>query len=351
MTWPAALSGAAALRVPRTVAGRRALRLGLLLGALFLLGFLGGERAQAAGRAAPPSDGTATITVPAAAYGPRPSADGATERGVTGPGTGTSARPGTDTPGLVGPWATAADMGAASTGDGSSATGSSRTDRLPARSADDVLRPVTGSVAGAVGTHVLRPVGDLVESVVEGLAGTGVEAPSLPGLPTSPSLPDLPPVPDLPDVSERPGQVLPAPYDPNKPDNPAPEAPQPGAAAPSPPSAPPAGPAARGRDGTPALAFGPRLTSGAVVPDAAAHSPARRTAGSGPVPSHRASADDTDGALLSQSTTDSGTSRHGDAHAVTLNCRARLPLVPGAAASTDAAGTRDLYGDIPLFPG
>ncbi|MEU6809139.1 hypothetical protein ABZ920_09050 [Streptomyces sp. NPDC046831] len=277
-------------------------------------------------------------------------------------------------------------MEPASTGNGSSAAGSSATDLLPQPSAGQVLRPVTDSVAGqvlrpvtdsvagqvlrpvtdsvvgAAGTHILRPVGDLVDSVVEGLAEAGADTPSLPGLPglpgvptspSSPSVPDLPTPPELPadasglpDVPELPGQVLPVPH------TPAPGTPQPGAVA---PSAPSAGPAAGGQGGTPArttgaVAFGPRLNSGVLVADAAAHSPARRTAAGGPAPSHRAPGD-TDGALAGQSTADGGTSRPGDAHAVNLTARAPLPLVPGAAASEDAAGTRDTYRDIPVFPG
>ena len=47
MTSPAVLPGAA-LRVMRTAAGRRALQVALLVGGLFVLGFLCGEQAQAA---------------------------------------------------------------------------------------------------------------------------------------------------------------------------------------------------------------------------------------------------------------------------------------------------------------
>ncbi|NEA62317.1 hypothetical protein [Streptomyces sp. SID12488] len=47
MNWPAALF-AAVLRVTRTAAGRRALRVAVLVGGLFGFGFLCGERAHAA---------------------------------------------------------------------------------------------------------------------------------------------------------------------------------------------------------------------------------------------------------------------------------------------------------------
>ncbi|WP_445529527.1 hypothetical protein [Streptomyces cyslabdanicus] len=72
MTWSAALSGAA-LRVTRTAAGRRALQLGLLVGALFALGFLSGQQARAA-EAGPtaPAAGTVTAAVPEPASSPSP---------------------------------------------------------------------------------------------------------------------------------------------------------------------------------------------------------------------------------------------------------------------------------------
>ncbi|MCQ4198168.1 hypothetical protein M4J08_003487, partial [Streptomyces parvulus] len=55
MIWSAASPGAA-LRVTRTAAGRRALHVALLVGGLFVLGLLCGERAQAADGTPPPRD-------------------------------------------------------------------------------------------------------------------------------------------------------------------------------------------------------------------------------------------------------------------------------------------------------
>lgn len=58
-----------------------------------------------------------------------------------------------------------------------------------------------------------------------------------------------------------------------------------------------------------------------------------------------------DGALGHRSLADSGSSRHGDAHAVTPSLTAPLTLVPHVAARTHAVGTRGSHRDIPLFPG
>src|SRR5689334_24407278 len=69
LTWPAALP-AAAVRVMRSAAGRRALQVVVLVGGLFALGFLCGEQAHAAdgapGTSAPGPMGPVAPTVPAA---------------------------------------------------------------------------------------------------------------------------------------------------------------------------------------------------------------------------------------------------------------------------------------------
>ncbi|WP_371103071.1 hypothetical protein [Streptomyces sp. PU_AKi4] len=59
MTWSAAVPGAA-LRVMRAAAGWRAVRLALLVGAVFVLGVLCGERARAADGG--PAEGTSSTT-------------------------------------------------------------------------------------------------------------------------------------------------------------------------------------------------------------------------------------------------------------------------------------------------
>ncbi|MFF1451938.1 hypothetical protein ACFVYF_27920 [Streptomyces sp. NPDC058274] len=57
------------------------------------------------------------------------------------------------------------------------------------------------------------------------------------------------------------------------------------------------------------------------------------------------------GVLRSQSAVDSGTSRHGDPHAVTLIHRVPLRLVPGAPVAVTVGETRDRHRDIREFPG
>ncbi|CAM5228826.1 hypothetical protein SALBM311S_12945 [Streptomyces alboniger] len=60
---------------------------------------------------------------------------------------------------------------------------------------------------------------------------------------------------------------------------------------------------------------------------------------------------DPDGVLGNAPVVDSGTSRHGDAHAVTPYHRVPLSLMPGSAVRTDAAEIQDRYRDILVFPG
>ncbi|MFJ8084825.1 hypothetical protein ACIQ6Y_29925 [Streptomyces sp. NPDC096205] len=77
--------------------------------------------------------------------------------------------------------------------------------------------------------------------------------------------------------------------------------------------------------------------------DATAH-PARGTdVPQGPLPA--------DGGPVNGSAGDSGSPRHGDAQAVTVNDRASLWLWAGAAVRADVPGTRDRHRDIPVFPG
>ncbi|MEU0586473.1 hypothetical protein [Streptomyces sp. NPDC006132] len=58
-----------------------------------------------------------------------------------------------------------------------------------------------------------------------------------------------------------------------------------------------------------------------------------------------------DGAVGNRAVADNSTPRHGDAHAVTLDHRAPLRLVPGATARSYAAATRDRHRDVSVFPG
>jgi hypothetical protein len=332
LTWSAAFPGAA-VRVLRAAVGRRALQVGLLVGGLFVLGFLCGEQAQAA-------DGIGALPGKAVGQLVKPPADPMTRHTATPADTATP----TVTP-------TSTD-----TAKGSSPQpvaprlGGSLTDALTHQAEDDkVLRPVTEDVVGVVTDGVVRPVGDLVETVTTGLTETvGIPAgttlpgrPTLPSFPESPSWPTLPTVPVLPTVPGLPGipgSTLPAPV------TSAPQ-PQPGDHAATKP-ADDEGSAGQG------AVYGPRFAGDGAVPEAAASPAAHRTTTStAHAPAHQAPSDNRGGALGGKSAVDNGSSRHGDAHAVTLENRAPLRLVPGAAASVDAAGTRDRHRDIPVFPG
>ncbi|MFG2726877.1 hypothetical protein [Streptomyces canus] len=330
MTWSAAFPGAA-VRVLRAAVGRRALQVGLLVGGLFVLGFLCGEQAHAA-------DGIGALPGKAAGQLVKPPAEPMAKHTATATPTATTpfTATATDTPKAGSPKPVAPKPGA---------------DALTHPADDKVLRPVTGDVVGAVAGGVVRPVGDLVETVTTGLTETvGIPAgstppgwPTLPQFPESPSWPTLPTVPDLPTVPGLPGipgGTLPAPA----PVTSAPQ-PQPGDHAATKPTDD------EGSAGAGAV-YGPRFAGHGTVTEAAAHPSAHRTTTStAHAPAHQAPSDNQGGALAGKSAVDNGSSRHGDAHAVNLDNRAPLRLVPGAAASVDAAGTRDRHRDIPVFPG
>ncbi|MER6243249.1 hypothetical protein [Streptomyces griseorubiginosus] len=321
MTWSAAFPGVAA-RVLRGVSGRRALHLGLLLGGLLVLGFLCGEQAHAA-------DGVGALPVKAPVRSlTSPTAPKVMDSGSDADN-GTHSRP-TEPP--------AAPVGASK-----------------------VLQPVTEGITTVVSDGVVRPVGDLVETVTTGLTDTvGLppvqSLPELPSLPTLPSFPDLPQSPSWPTVPTAPeipsAPSLPAPV----PAPPVASAPQPGAgdhskaepaeSAPSTSSGAAYGPWFTGRDGLTDFAV-----LGSTQHDSPQHASGHRTESPSTAPAHQLPSDGQGGALSGKPAVDSGSSRHGDAHAVTLDHRAPLRLVPGAAADIDAAGTRDSHRDIPVFPG
>ncbi|MFJ5998250.1 hypothetical protein [Streptomyces sp. NPDC092370] len=71
----------------------------------------------------------------------------------------------------------------------------------------------------------------------------------------------------------------------------------------------------------------------------------------GPAPAGHPSDGRPEGVLGNRVMADSGSSRHGDAHAVTPGRRASLRLVPGAVARTHVAGAMGGQRDSPLFPG
>ncbi|MER6286344.1 hypothetical protein [Streptomyces sviceus] len=346
MTWSAVLPGAT-VRLLRAVVGRRALQVGLLVGGLFVLGFLCGEQAHAAdGIGALPGRTVGQPANPAA----EPAATPTGAAAATGTDRGRDAVTDTDTDVAKGSAPRPVLPGAPGTEPASEPGTEPGTDALTHPVGDKVLRPVTEDVVGAVVTGVVQPVGDLVETVTTGLTGTvGIPAqpaqpgwPTLPSLPEAPSWPTLPTVPGAPTVPGLPGipgQTLPAPA----PVTSAPQ-PQPGDHA----ARKPAGEEGSADGGA---GFGPRFAGHGTVTEFVVHHSAHRATSTAHVPSHQAPSDSPGGALSGKSALDNGSSRHGDAHAITLDHRAPLRLVPGAAASVDAAGTRDRHRDIPVFPG
>ncbi|MEU1480160.1 hypothetical protein [Streptomyces sp. NPDC005760] len=369
MTWSAAFPGVA-VRVLRAVAGRRALQVGLLVGGLFVLGFLcGGGQAYAAdgygvlpGRTVgqpeePPAELRATHTATATGAAADTDTDTDTDTAKGGALVPVASAPVASAPVAPAPVAPAPVAPAP-------VVPGSGTEALPHPADGKVRRPVTEDVIGAVADGVVQPVGDLVEpvgdlveTVTTGLTGTvGIPAqPTLPGWPTMPSFPEAPSWPTLPTVPGAPtvpglpgipGQTLPAPAPAPVPApvTSAPQHPQPGDHA----ADKPAGDK-RSADG--GAAYGPRFGGHGTVTQTVPHPSAHRTASTAHAPAHQAPSDNPGGALGGKSAVDSGPSRHGDAHAITLDHRAPLRLVPGAAASVDAAGTRDRHRDIPVFPG
>ncbi|MEU6681757.1 hypothetical protein [Streptomyces sp. NPDC046832] len=75
--------------------------------------------------------------------------------------------------------------------------------------------------------------------------------------------------------------------------------------------------------------------------------PPTRTA---PAPAEHPPGGHPDGVLGNRVVGDGGSSRHGDAHAVTVSLVAPLGLVSGVEAPTDVAGAEDAHRDISLFP-
>ncbi|MFF3875396.1 hypothetical protein [Streptomyces sp. NPDC001978] len=371
------------MRVLRTAAGRRALQLAVLAGGLFALGLLCGEQAHAA-------DGTPSVTSAAAspsvpsvsADGPRVSAKGVAKTAVQGllhapaeraerhPAAGTAidsalgiglgsttgtdgatasspARPATSTPPPAPtPPATPAPATHAPVFHEPATHG--QAPHAPA-SRDSVTQDpdARGSLAQATqdavrsGTgSLVKPVGDLVRSVTQSLDEALAVTPALSDVPLLPVTGSTVPLPGL---SELPGTLLPAPV----------------TATPAPGRPGGERPAADGTSGTRSrtalgattAAHEPDRTPAAPAPDAVAHTSGHRAAHPGNAPTHPAPTGDPDGSLGGQSALDNGGSRHIDAHAVTLNDRAPLRLVPGTAARDDAAGIRDRHRDIPVFPG
>ncbi|MET7851878.1 hypothetical protein ABZT48_27370 [Streptomyces avermitilis] len=206
-----------------------------------------------------------------------------------------------------------------------------------------VVRPVAAGLVGSV----VRPVGDLAGTVGDGLADASSQVP-VPSFPSPPSLPSLPPIPSLPTLPEPPSSPG-LPGLPGLPTSPVQTVPVP--ASPQQPGGTAAHVGSGEQRETPEspAAYGPPVVGVSSAGGRAMH---RAPHGAGPAqtPAQRAPGDPT-GELGRQSAVDNGTPRHGDAHAVTLDHRAPLRLVPGCTAVVTADGTRDRYRDIPEFPG
>ncbi|MDT0570445.1 hypothetical protein RM704_23760 [Streptomyces sp. DSM 3412] len=406
MTPATALHGAgAALRMARVAAGGRLVRVALLVGGLFVLGVLCGERASAADgtpdarplltavtqhvvrplteQAAGPVDDTAvqpvTDSLPRRASDPdSPAVTDPGSRPVTDPGsrpvtehlvrpvtehvvrpvTGHAVRPVTDravrpvTGQVVRP--------------GAGRTVESVVEGVVRPVTESVVRPVTEGVIGPVTEGVVVPVtegvvvpvtegvvvpvGDLVESVTEGLDGVTSQLPpgSLPSLPGVPGLPQSPGLPQLPEWTTLPVESLPVGAVPQE-SGPT-EAERPG----------PASEGADGRDvgratGPASVAYGPKAEVGGTAGVRAPHrTVADVDAGGAPgvrVPAQQNPDGLPTGTLGRHSAVDNGGPRHAEPHAVAALPPAPLSLVPGAPAADAADGTRDRQRDIPEFPG
>lgn len=341
----------------RAAAGRRALEAVLLVGAVFVLGMLCGERAQAAdgvpGETSslslsadtveavvpPPVNGVPTARLSGEAQ------RAATSVALTAPATPTA--PATLTAPAI-----------------PTAPADSRK-----RGAADPARPPTGALAGSVDERAVRPVGELVGAVTgrpaesPGRPPLLPELPELPVLPEPPGLPDLTrpaPLPGLPEAPTVPGHGLPAPLTP---------APEPRASAPRPessttstpstpptppsagPSGPPVPPVPAGRAGTTVpVAFVPEAADAGGATrgdDGHGHGTPRGAVPTDPAPAPHAPgapADRPDG------TAGNGTPRHGDTPAVTPYSHPSPRLVPGAVERAEATGTQDRYRDVPVSP-
>ncbi|WP_406725924.1 hypothetical protein WJ438_16395 [Streptomyces sp. GD-15H] len=369
MTWSAVLSGAAP-RAMRTAAGRRALHLTFLVGAVFALGVLCGERAQAADGGGPVN--TSSASPAAGAVAPVAVADGV--------GAGLTAAAGRT--GEPDPPATGAHSGegvpapaqSAAHGPGPAHSAQPRPEHADA---DEDTDEGTGNgkhPVRSVGERGVTPVADRLGGVAAGLTEATekvLPAPSPPSLPQAPapSLPTVPglaapglaqpaPLPGFPGLSDVPVEpglprlpavlpdILPAPLIPDPPT---------GAAA-LPPPADASAPTAR-PEAAEAATHGPDVggagTGLAVDPlahDDAEHRATPPAPHTDPTPAPHAPGGSPDGTTGNRSAADHGTPRHGDAHAVTPSHRLRVRLVPGAAAPIEAAETRDRERDVPVPP-
>ncbi|MDX3641241.1 hypothetical protein P1P70_17810 [Streptomyces sp. MB09-02B] len=324
-----ALPGAGAvLRVARGAAGCRPVRVALLVGGLFVLGVLCGERASAADGAptSPPLLATVTqhVAGPAAERVVRPVTEAreATEVAVQ-PVIERVSRPVTED--VVRPVTEVTEV------------------------TESVVRPVTESVVQPVAESVVVPVGDLVESVTDGLGGVTSQLPPV-SLPSLPGVPGLPELPELPGGTTLPVESLPAPAGAVPQESGPTEADRPG----------PVSDGAGGRDvgratGSASVAYGPKVVAGGpAVVRVPASAAADEDGGGGPgvrVAAQQNPDGLPTGTLGRHSAVDNHGPRHAEPHAVAALEPSPLSLVAGAFVADVAGGTRDRYRDVPEFPG
>ncbi|WP_158778694.1 hypothetical protein [Streptomyces cellulosae] len=328
----------------RTAAGRRALRVALLVGGLFALGVLCGGQAQAAdGMGSAPVTAVSGVVARVAHTPAAVKAEPETDAGVEAQAV--TAEPVVPKPTAPEPTVPESTVPESTVPEPT----------VPKSTVPEPLADVTAKLPSL-------PVS------VPGSSSPGL--PALPGLPDTPSLPKLwnlpgfptvpseptvpsaPSVPTLPGLPELPGlPTLPVPTLPIQ------VTPVPRPSSPSAPATPPSAAGDRGGrtvdgrsdTGTP-LAYGPWFGTGGTWTHAVGHTPGHRAERSGYVPEHPP-IQYPGGALGGKSGLDNNSARHGgDPHAVTVDHRAPLRLVPGAAAGVDADGLRDRHRDIPVSP-
>ncbi|MFD9023805.1 hypothetical protein [Streptomyces parvulus] len=346
MIWSAVLPGAA-LRVTRTAAGRRALRVVLLVVGLFVLGLLCGERAQAADGTPSPRD---AVRQAAGMPSARTTAGGseAKEVGANGRVTEDGTSSDRTSPDRTAPAHTSALL----------PLGSPHPVREVVRSVTDrVVRPVADAVDVVEQTVERVPL-----SVAPSGSGTvtrpGSSDPTGPSASPWPSLPSLPALPGLPALSGDPASDdPPAPAGPDAPHHrrPAPaETAAPSHTTEARPATTPAG--TIDVTGVAAnLAYGPApvaLDGGAETRKPDAGDGGRRVTplSAAYVPTGHAPTGAPDGSLGSATGADQGMPRHGDAHAVTPHHRMPFRFVTAVPERADAGETRDPYRDIPVSP-
>lgn len=364
----------------RGTAGRCLVRVVLLVGGLFVLGVLCGARASAAGGVptSPPLPAAVTAAVTevpevtgTAGHAPPPTDEPAVARHMAQPVTERVVRPVTDriarpvtedvvrrvAEGVVQPMADPVPQpvteGAVQPSAGLVVRPGAKDVVRPVTDpvslsrpvAEDVLQPLAEPVLRPVIEQVGVPVGDLVESVTEGLAGVQSQLPPVTGVPSLPGMPGLPELPGLPAWTTLPVESLPVVVTPQEPGRAGAE--RPGSAVDG-----DSGSGGERASGPASVVYGPDAAVGGAV----AVSAPRRDAGAGDAPVVRVPAQHSpDGlptsALRRHSTVDNGGPRHAEPQAAAPLDRAPLSLVPGVPAADAANATRDRHRDIPEFPG